>query len=349
MSTSRAQTRTAPTALSVSALDLVPLADGSTSVVALLSAAELARALDRFGYKRLWYGEHHNIPSIVTTNPAILIAYVGSMTTRIRLGSGGVMLPNHSPLQVAESYKLLEAMYPGRIDLGIGRAPGTDQLTALALRRSRKAVTEDDFLEQLGELIAWGSGNFPPENRFRAVHAMPDDRPLPPIYLLGSSDYGAKLAAEMGVGFAFAGHFSLDPPDFPMHAYRSGFSTNGVLEKPHAILALSVFCADTEPAAQRVASSLLLSFAQLRTNRPGQMPSPEQAQSHTYTPEEQAVVSSYKRLLIVGSPDQVRPRIEAIAKRTQADEIMIMTHAYDPEARVRSYELLAKAFGLTET
>ncbi len=134
-----------------------------------------------------------------------------------------------------------------------------------------------------------------------------------------------------------------------MHAYRSGFSTNGVLEKPHAILALSVFCADTEPAAQRIASSLLLSFAQLRTNRPGQMPSPEEAQSHTYTPEEQAVVSSYKRLLIVGTPEQVRPRIETTAKRTQADEIMIMTHAYDPEARVRSYELLAKAFGLTET
>src|SRR5580658_2736980 len=217
MSTSRAQTRTAPTALSVSALDLVPLADGSTSVVALLSAAELARALDRFGYKRLWYGEHHNIPSIVTTNPAILIAYVGSMTTRIRLGAGGVMLPNHSPLQVAESYKLLEAMYPGRIDLGIGRAPGTDQLTALALRRSRKALTADDFLEQLGELIAWGGGKFPPGNPFSEVRAMPDDRPLPPLYLLGSSTSGAELAAEMGVAFAFAGHFSSDPPEVAIH------------------------------------------------------------------------------------------------------------------------------------
>ena len=334
------------TPLSVSALDLVPLAEGSTSVAALAAAAELARALDRFGYKRLWYGEHHNIPSIATTAPAILIAYVGSMTTRIRLGAGGVMLPNHSPLQVAESYKLLEAIYPGRIDLGIGRAPGTDSLTALALRRSRKALTADDFLEQLSELIAWGSGSFPPENPFRAVRAMPDDRPLPPIYLLGSSDYGAKLAAEMGVGFAFAGHFSPDPPDLAMHAYRAGFSTSGVLKKPHAILALSVFCADTEQAAQRMASSMLLSIAQLRTGRPRRLPSPEQAMAHVFTPEEQMVAASFKKLQIVGTPEQVRARIEEISTRTQADEVMISAHAYDPTARIRSYELVAQAFGL---
>jgi luciferase family oxidoreductase group 1 len=337
------------TPLSVSALDLVPLAGGSTSVAALGAAAELARSVDRFGYKRLWYGEHHNIPSIATTTPEILIAHVGSMTTRIRLGAGGVMLPNHSPLQVAESYKLLEAIYPGRIDLGIGRAPGTDRLTALALRRSRKAVTEDDFLEQLGELIAWGSGSFPADNPFRAVRAMPDDRPLPPIYLLGSSDYGAKLAAKMGVGFAFAGHFSPDPPDLAMHAYRAGFSTNGVLKKPHAILALSVFCADTEQAAQRMASSMLLSIALLRTGRPARLPSPEEAMAHIFTPEEQAIAASFKKLQIVGTPEQVRARIEEIATRTRADEVMISTHAYDPTARIRSYELVAQAFALSES
>jgi luciferase family oxidoreductase group 1 len=247
---------------------------------------------------------------------------------------------------VAESYKLLEAIYPGRIDLGIGRAPGTDSLTALALRRSRKALTADDFLEQLSELIAWGSGSFPPDNPFRAVRAMPDDRPLPPIYLLGSSDYGAKLAAEMGVGFAFAGHFSPDPPDLAMHAYRAGFSTSGVLKKPHAILALSVFCADTEQAAQRMASSMLLSIAQLRTGRPRRLPSPEQAMAHVFTPEEQMVAASFKKLQIVGTPEQVRARIEEIATRTQADEVMVSTHAYDPTARIRSYELVAQAFGL---
>lgn len=333
-------------ALSLSALDLVPLAQGVTSVDALRNAGELARALDRFGYTRLWYAEHHNMPGIATTTPEILIAHVGSMTARIRLGAGGVMLPNHSALKVAESYKLLEAIFPGRIDLGIGRAPGTDGLTALALRRSREALDVDDFREQLGELIAWGGGGFPPDHPFRAIRAMPDDRPLPPIYILGSSDYGANLAAEMGVGFAFAGHFSGDPPELAMRAYRAGFSPNGVLAKPHAILALSVFCADTEEAAQRMASSMLLAFVQLRSGRPRRMPSPEEAMAHVFTPEEQSIVRFYKKLQIVGAPEQVRARIEDVAARTEADEVMIATHAFDPAARVRSYELVAEAFGL---
>jgi luciferase family oxidoreductase group 1 len=268
------------------------------------------------------------------------------MTARIRLGAGGVMLPNHSPLKVAESYKLLDAIYPGRIDLGIGRAPGTDGLTALALRRSRKALAADDFLEQLGELIAWGGRTFPPDHPFRTVRAMPDDRPLPPLYLLGSSDYSAKVAADMGIGFAFAGHFSPDPPDVAMRAYRTGFSTSGALDRPHAILALSVHCADTEEAAQRLASSMLLSFAQLRTGRPGRMPSSEEAMAHVFTPEERSAVAFFKKLQIVGTPEQVRARIEDVAARTQAHEVMIATHAYDPAARIRSYELVAQAFDL---
>jgi luciferase family oxidoreductase group 1 len=335
-------------ALSLSALDLVPLVDGGTSVDALRSAVDLARAVDRFGYTRLWYAEHHNMPGIATTTPEILIAHVGSTTTRIRLGAGGVMLPNHSPLKVAESYKLLEAIYPGRIDLGIGRAPGTDGLTALALRRSRKALTADDFLEQLGELIAWGGGKFPTDHPFCAIRAMPDDMPLPPLYLLGSSDYGARVAAEMGVGFAFAGHFSPDPPHLAMRAYRAGFSTHGVLDKPHAILALSVFCADTEEAAQRMASSMLLSFVQLRTGRPGRMPSPDKAMTHVYTREEQTIVAFFTKLQIVGTPEQVRARIEDAVTQTGADEVMIATHAYDAAARIRSYDLVGQAFGLSK-
>jgi luciferase family oxidoreductase group 1 len=335
-------------ALSISALDLVPLVQGGTSVAALRDAGELARAIERLGYTRLWYGEHHSMPGIITTAPEILIAHVGSMTTRIRLGAGGVMLPNHSPLKVAESYKLLDAIYPGRIDLGIGRAPGTDPLTALALRRSRKLPTADDFIEQLAELIAWGSGTFPPDNPFRAIRAMPDDRPLPPIYLLGSSDRSAKLAAEMGVGYAFAGHFSPDPPDLAMRAYRAGFSPNGKLDKPHAILALSVYCANTEEAAQRLASSMLLASVQVRTGRPGRLPSPEEAKVHVFTPEEQPIAASCKEVQIVGAPEQVRIRIQDLTTRTEADEVMIMTHAYDPAARVRSYELVAQAFDLPE-
>jgi luciferase family oxidoreductase group 1 len=334
--------------LPLSVLDLVPFVSGSTSISALSNAAELARAVDRLGYKRLWYAEHHNIPGIATTTPEILIAHVGSMTTRIRLGAGGVMLPNHSPLKVAESYRLLEAIYPGRIDLGIGRAPGTDGPTALALRRSRQALIADDFVEQLGELVAWGSVKAPPDLPFRGIRAMPDDRPLPPLYLLGSSDYGARLAAEMGVGFAFAGHFSPDPPDLAMDLYRTGFSTNGALDKPHAILALSVYCADTEEAAERMASSMLLSFVQLRTGRPCRLPSPEEAMAHAFAPEEQAIAARYKKLQIVGTPEQVLARIEAIATRTGSDEVMVATNAFDPAARIRSYELLAQVFGLPE-
>jgi len=335
-------------ALPISVLDLVPLVKGSTSVAALRNAAELARAVDRLGYTRLWYAEHHNMPGIASTTPEILIAHVGSITSRVRLGAGGVMLPNHSPLKVAETYKLLEAMHPGRIDLGIGRAPGTDGLTALALRRSRSALAADDFLEQLSELVAWGRGDFPADHPFRAVRAIPDDTALPPLYILGSSDYGAKLAARMGVAFAFAGHFSPDPPEPAMQAYRTGFSANGTLDKAHAILALSVFCADTDDAAQRMASSMLLSVAKLRTGRPGALPSPEEATAHVFTAEEQAIVVAYKKLQIVGTPDHVQRRIEELATRTKADEVMIATHAYDIAARVRSYELVAQSFNMLE-
>ena len=280
------------------------------------------------------------------TTPEIMIAQAGSMTTRIRLGSGGVMLPNHSPLKVAESYKLLEAMYPGRIDLGIGRAPGTDRVTALALRRSREALTADDFAEQFNELIAWGSGRFPQNSLFRSVRAMPDDMPLPPIYLLGSSDQGGLLAAQAGLGFAFAGHFSTDPPEHAMHAYRSRFSITGALKNPHAILALAVYCADTDEAAQRLASSMQLAFVRLRAGRPGRLPSSDVAMAHVFAPEEVPVADFYKHLAIVGKPEQVRARIEHLVSRTQADEIMIATQAFEPAARIRSYELIARSFNL---
>jgi luciferase family oxidoreductase group 1 len=333
--------------LALSALDLVPLVEGGTSVEAMRGVVELARALDGLGFTRLWYAEHHNMPGIATTTPEILIAHVGSATSRIRLGAGGVMLPNHSALKVAEAYKLLEALHPGRIDLGIGRAPGTDQLTALALRRSRQAMGADDFLEQLGELIAWGGGAFPADHPFRGVRAMPDDHGLPPLYILGSSDYGAKVAADLGLGFAFAGHFSQDPPDVVLRDYRARFSPAAGLERPHAILALSVFCAETEEAARRMASSMMLSFVQLRTGRPRRMPSPDEAMAHVFTAEEQAILSFYENLVIVGTPAQVRARIEALVGRTGADEVMVVTHAHDVAARVRSYELVAHAFGLS--
>jgi luciferase family oxidoreductase group 1 len=333
-------------ALSLSALDLVPLVKGGTSSAALRSSAELARALDGLGYERLWYAEHHNMPGIATTTPEILIAHVGGLTSRIRLGAGGVMLPNHAPLKVAESYRLLEALHPGRIDLGIGRAPGTDQVTAYALRRPAKGASAESFPELLGELMAFEDGDFPPEHPYRKIRAMPDDVALPQLWLLGSSDYSAKLAGQLGVGFAFAAHFSPEPADVPMRAYRDGFRHGGPLARPHAILALSVFCAETEEAAQRMASSMLLSFVQLRSGRPDRLPSPEEALDYVFSREERTVVEFYRRLQIVGTPEQCRARVEEEAERTGADEVMVVTHAFDPAARIRSYELLAQAFAL---
>jgi len=282
------------------------------------------------------------MPGIATTSPEILIAHIAQITSKIRVGAGGVMLPNHSSLKVAEVYRLLEALHPGRIDLGIGRAPGTDPLTAVALRRSRNAPLADDFLTQLGELMGWGEGTLPASHPFAKIRAMPDDVALPPLWLLGSSDYSANLAAELGVGFAFAGHFSQDAPEGPMRLYRERFRP-GALARPHAILALSVFCAETDAAAERMASSVLLSFAQLRAGRAGRMPSPEEATAHVYTPEERATVSSFRKLQIVGTPERARAGILRMAESTGADEVMLATHAFDPAARIRSFELVAAA------
>jgi luciferase family oxidoreductase group 1 len=332
-------------ALPLSVLDLVPLGRGVSSCDALAASADLACTAEALGYTRLWYAEHHNMPGIATTTPEILIAHVGTKTSRIRLGAGGVMLPNHAPLKVAESYRLLEALHPGRIDLGIGRAPGTDPMTALALRRSKAALGADDFLDELGELMAYDSGSFPASHPFASIRAMPDDVRLPPIWLLGSSDYSAHLAAELGMGFAFAGHFSPEPAAGPLRIYRDGFR-KGALDAPRAIVALAVFCADTDHEAKRMASSIRVAFAELRTGKPGRLPSPDEALARVLSPHEEAAVSFFDRLGIVGTPDRVKARIEAIVAETGADEVMIATHAYDPAARRRSFELVAQAFGL---
>jgi luciferase family oxidoreductase group 1 len=321
----------------LSVLDLVPLGRGRTSTSALADAVTLARAVERLGFERLWYAEHHNMPGITTTTPEILIAHVGQATTRIRLGAGGVMLPNHAPLKVAESYRLLEALHPGRIDLGIGRAPGTDPLTAMALRRSMRVA--DDFLDQLAELRAYDGGDGAP------IRAMPDDVPLPPIWLLGSSDYSARVAAELGLGFAFAGHFSDEPAEGPMRLYRDRFRP-GPLEKPHAILALAIFCAETAAAATRLGTSALASIAELRAGRPARLLSPEEAAARTFSPVELATIAHFRHLQIAGTPEEVRARVDAIVERTGADEVMVATHAYHIDERIHSFELVAQAFGL---
>jgi luciferase family oxidoreductase group 1 len=326
----------------LSALDLVPVSQGIGNGEAVQRSLALAQELDRLGYRRVWYAEHHNMPAIASTTPSTLIALAAERTRSIRVGSGGVMLPNHPPLQVAETFKLLESIYPGRIDLGIGRAPGTDQVTALALRRSREALLANDFPDQLEELRDFGAG-LQRSHPFVGVTAYPEDVPLPPIWLLGSSDFSARLAAKLGLGFAFAAHFSPDRPDLPMLAYRREFVASETLEQPYAILAVSVICAETEAEAERLASSMQLSWVRLRSGRPMKIPSPEEALAYPYTAQERAVAEQYRQLSVVGTPAQVKTRIEALVARTQADELMVTTVTHDHLARVRSYQLLAAA------
>ena len=331
--------------LPLSVLDLIPLADGSSSHQALRNSLELARRVDELGYSRYWFAEHHNMPTVVSTTPEIMIALTAEQTRHIRVGSGGMMLPNHAPLKVAESFKMLEALHPGRIDLGLGRAPGTDPATALALRGSREALQADDFPDRLAELAAFGRGSLAVRNSSATVTAMPSDVPLPPLWLLGSSDFSAQLAAMFGMGFAFAAHFSDFPPEASLLAYREQF-TPGALPHPHAILTVSVVCADTDVEAERLASSLMVAFVRLRTGQKSVLLAPEDAQAYAFTLQEHAVLEAIRPLHIVGSPATVRQRVAAMAARTQADEVMVTTFTYGHQERLRSYELLAEAFNL---
>ena len=329
----------------LSILDLVPVPSGSNAGAAMRNSLDLARLADRLGYTRHWFAEHHNMLLIGSTTPALMIAMAGEVTTRIRIGAGGVMLPNHAPLQVAESFKMLEALHPGRVDLGIGRAPGTDPTTAIALRRDTVGVGAEDFPERLAELICFGSGQFPPNHPFRSVAAMPENVALPPIYLLGSSGYSAQMAARLGMGFGFAAHFSPEPAAGPMRAYRAHFRP-GATARPHSILTVSVICAATTEEAERLATSAQLAWLWLRTGRPARLPSPEEAIAYPYTPGERSIVDGLRRLQIVGDPAAVHARIGAMVAETEADEVMVMTAIHDHAARLRSYELLAGAFEL---
>ncbi|MBC8136961.1 MAG: LLM class flavin-dependent oxidoreductase [Fibrella sp.] len=331
----------------LSILDLVPLPEGASSTEALRNSLELARLADRLGYTRYWFAEHHNMPTVVSTTPEIMIALAAEQTGRLRVGSGGVMLPNHTPLKVAETYKMLAALHPGRIDLGIGRAPGTDTATAVALRGSRQAVMADDFMQQLSELEAFGKDGMGVRNSSATVAAMPPDAPLPGIWLLGSSDYSAQLAAAIGVGYAFAAHFSDFPPQYPLRAYRDQFKP-GTLERPHAILTLSVICADTDAEAERLASSLLVAFTRLRTGQKSILLTPDEARAYPFTAQELAVAETIRPQQIIGSPETVEKRIRSLVERTGADEVMVTTFTHGQTERLHSYELLAEAFALQQ-
>lgn len=333
------------TALSV--LDLSPVPEGVRESEALLNTIDLARHAEALGYRRHWLAEHHGIPSVASSSPEVLIGHVAMATERIRVGSGGIMLPNHSSLRIAEAFKVLEALHPGRIDLGIGRAPGTDQLTALALRRSREALGADDFPEQVGELLAFGgAASFPPGHPFARIKAVPTDVELPPVYLLGSSDFSAQLAAASGLGFAFAAHINPGGATDALRAYRERF-VPGIVERPHAILTVSVAVGDDDEHGDALASSANLSMVMLRSGRPGPLPSVETAQAFKPTGEQAAILAQTQRSMISGGPERVRARIEELMVRTAADELMITTNVHDHEQRKASYTRLADALDIS--
>ena len=360
----------------LSILDLSPVSAGSSGAVALRNSLDLARLADGLGFTRYWVAEHHNLPSIASSAPDIMIGQIAAATTRMRVGSGGVMLPNHAPLVVAERFKVLEALFPGRIDLGLGRAPGTDPVTSYALRRRQDSGGDEDFLQRFQELILFESSAFPEGHPFRAVHAMPQDVALPPIWLLGSSGYSAQLAAMVGAGYSFAHHFADHDPVSAMLSYREQFkapaalaseasgqrgdsivrapdtrpapgsSARGARATPYAILACAAVCADSDAEAERLASTIDLNFVRRRQGQYLPLASPEEAAAYPYSPAERGLIARNRARLFVGSKATVLERLQPMIAATKADEVMVTTMVYDHAARRHSYELLAEAFGL---
>ena len=331
----------------LSVLDLSPVTTATPGSAALHNSLDLARLADRLGYKRYWVAEHHNLANIASSAPEIMIGQIAAVTSHMRVGSGGVMLPNHAPLMVAERFKVLEALFPGRIDLGLGRAPGTDQVTSYALRARQDPRQGDDFLERFQELLLLERGGFPEGHPFRNVHAAPTDVALPPIWLLGSSGYSAELAAAVGMGFAFAHHFADHDPASAMLSYREHFKPSQELAQPYAILATAVIAADTDAEAERIAASAELHYVRRAQGEYLPLESPEAAAAYSYTPIDCERLARLRARLAVGSADRVKDRLLALADATRADEIMVTTMVYDHAARRHSYELLARAFALT--
>jgi luciferase family oxidoreductase group 1 len=326
----------------LSVLDVAPITAGSSASEALRRTTDLARLADRLGYARYWFAEHHSMPTIASSAPEVLIAHVAAATERVRVGSGGIMLPNHVPLKIAEVFHTLEALHPGRIDFGIGRAGGTDPTTLRALR----SFDAEQFPAQMAEMLAFSRGELPDDHPFRFVRVVPNDVDLPPIWILGSSGASARYAGQLGVGYGFASHFSASPAAPAFEAYRAAFEPSDDFPEPHTILAVSAVVAETDAEADRLATSMDLAWVHLRRGDFQPIQRPEDAMAYDYSPQDRAVVAHYRALQTIGSPETVRAQIEAKVEASGADEVMVMTNVYDPAARLRSYELLAEAFEL---
>ena len=327
-----------------SVLDLCPVGEGFSAGAALQDSLKLARLVDELGYKRYWLAEHHGMGAIASSSPEILISQAARETKRIRVGSGGIMLPNHPSLRVAENFRTLEALFPGRIDLGLGRAPGTNGRTAVALRRQSSAHSADEFPEQLLELEAFLKDSFPDGHPYQQVKAMPQNVPMPEIWLLGSSDYSAQLAAHRGMPFSFASHFSELPAKPVLELYRHFFKPSEYLAKPHAMVAVNVICAETDKQADRLAASNDLGFLRFRqSGHFDPIPTVERALATEFSPQELLGIQEHRKKLFIGSPTTIKAQLEPFLEACGADEVMVSTMIHDPEARRNSFRLLAQS------
>ncbi len=341
--------------VTLSVLDQSPIRKGGSAAEAVANTIDLARHAERFGYRRYWLAEHHNTQSFAGSAPEIMIGAVASATAHIHVGSAGVMLPHYSSLKVAELFRLLETLYPGRIDLGVGRAPGSDQRTVRALQPGPQAYGIEVFPQQVELLIqfledanglAGEEGGFPANHPWRGIHAIPRGPGLPELWMLGSGGEGAVHAAEFGMAYCYAHFINQDAGTAPIQAYRRLFRPSRRLSSPQAAIAVSVTVAETEEEAKRISASRNLWVMQLLQNRAGAFPSVEEALAYSYTDEERVMLRGIERRGIVGSPEQVRARLLAMGEEYGVDDFVVLTITYDHADRVRSYELLAKAFGL---
>ncbi len=328
----------------LSVLDLATVGRGSTPADALAATTRLAPLVEELGYRRLWVAEHHGMPSVASSAPAVLIGHLADATTHLRIGAGGVMLPNHAPLVIAEQFATLEALHPGRIDLGLGRAPGTDPSTARALRRTGD-LGADTFPEDVVELINYLVPSDGPPTRPAPV---PGRGYLPEPWLLGSSTFSARLAGMLGLPFSFAYHFAPDQLDQALEQYRSGFRPSILLDHPRVMVAVSVLCAPSADEARWLAGPSALTILQLRTGRLGPVPTPEEAADYRFTRAEQRLVDAATSTHLVGDPEAVRQGLVDLQARTGADELMLSTRAHSFEARAQSLTLVAEAWPMAD-
>ncbi len=324
----------------LSVLDLSPIPEGSDAGEALRNSADLARHAERLGYRRFWMAEHHNMPGIASAATAVALAHVAAGTRRIRIGAGGIMLPNHAPLVVAEQFGTLAALHPGRVDLGLGRAPGTDGVAARALRRNLLAG-EDAFPQDVVELL----GYFEPAEPGQALRAVPGAGEEVEVWILGSSTFGAQLAAYLGLPYAFASHFAPAQMRDAVALYRERFRPSSRLAKPHVMLGVNVFAAETDREARRLFTSLQQAFLNLRLGRPGRLPVPVEELESSLDPTARVMLDRALACSVVGGPDAVRRGVEDFAAATGADELMVTAQVHDHAARVRSFEILAEVQG----